>query len=97
MHTLQCTPFVKVENVGTKIIPWCRLNRLHTVSSNNGDILQLSRQFEVLLQETNPQLVFHLLDKVHLIDHHHLQLTLPGTHVPDPLAPPMYRAFPRSV
>jgi len=37
--------------------------RLHTVSSGTGDILQLSRQFEVVLQETNPALYFHLLEK----------------------------------
>jgi len=34
---------------------------LHQVSSNTGDILQLARQFESILQETNAELFYHLL------------------------------------
>ena len=35
--------------------------RLHTVSSQTGDILQLSRQFEAVFQESHPHVYYHLL------------------------------------
>ncbi|EKX50999.1 hypothetical protein GUITHDRAFT_103588 [Guillardia theta CCMP2712] len=37
--------------------------RLHTVTSDTGDIMQLARQFESLLQETNTLLYHHILSK----------------------------------